>query len=145
MSIGLSLEEYIAQHYVSDESTFREPGPVFYTSEVSFVDGLQEYIESRFRKDSLFYEKANISRQAFYKMKTTKDYSPTKSTAFACLIALELNLEESASLLRKAGMTFSRSSLMDIIVRYYIENGEYDLDRINEVLDGYGQPTLGSR
>ena len=145
--MNTGLEEYISKYYIPiEENSFHEPPPVFQTSDVCFMDALLNYIDTQFEKDSVFYSKANISKQAYYKMRTAgRDYTPTRPLAFACLIALELNLEESTSLLRKAGMTFSRSSLMDIIVRYYIENGEYDLDRINEVLDGYGQPTLGSR
>ena len=141
----MSLQEYIKQYYFPPSNSLREPPPVFVTSEVSFAEEILNYVDSHFEKDSLFYEKANISRQAYYKLRTTKNYMPTKSTAFACAVALKLSMEETESLLKKAGMAFSRSSLMDVIVEYYIENGEYDLDKINEVLDDYGQPLLGGR
>lgn len=45
--------------------------------------------------------------------------------------------------MRKAGFAFSRSSKFDVIICYFIENREFNIFEINEVLFIYGQPILG--
>jgi hypothetical protein len=58
--------------------------------------------------------------------------------AFA--IALELTLDEAKDLLACAGFALSRSSKVDIIVAYLLQNKIYDMFEINEILYEYGQP-----
>lgn len=139
------LEKYISAHYVP---TANEPPAqllaALQSRECGFTDRLLSIIDERGIKDSFFYEKAHISRQVFYSMRTLENYRPTRSTAFACAVALELSIEETCDLLRSAGITFSNSSLMDIIVRFFIENRMYDINEINAVLYDYDQPVLGS-
>ena len=64
------------------------------------------------------------------------------SNAFS--IALKLSLEETDTLLRKAGYAFSESNEADIIVKYYIEHGRYDIFEINEALFEFDQVLLGA-
>ncbi|MBQ7607952.1 MAG: hypothetical protein IJU76_08300 [Desulfovibrionaceae bacterium] len=47
-------------------------------------------------------------------------------------------------MLRWAGYSFSDGILSDIIVRFFIEHGVYDIDKINEALCKYDQKILGS-
>ena len=68
---------------------------------------------------------------------------PSKRTAIALTIALELSLDESNDLLRRAGFTLSHSQKFDLIVEYFIVNGKYDIFEINEVLFEYDQQVLG--
>jgi hypothetical protein len=69
---------------------------------------------------------------------------PGKRTAIAIAVALELSLEETEALLKRAGYALSHAVKFDVIVEYFIINGKYDIFQINEVLFEYDQPLLGN-
>ena len=68
---------------------------------------------------------------------------PSKKTAVALSVALELSLAETRDLLERAGYALSRSVLFDVIVEYFIKHRKYDVFEINNVLFEYDQPLLG--
>lgn len=143
------LNEAIKRYIDANYAPFLEEPPQALLSAISnlgegFSDKLICLIDERFEKDSDFYESANISRQVFSYMKSNRNYKPSRPIIFACIIALRLNAAEAESLLKTAGLAFSNSNLSDVIIRYFIENGLYDMEEINEILYDYGQPLLGS-
>ena len=105
---------------------------------------LFKLIDARGKSDAEVYKKANLDRRHFSKIRTAKGYTPGKPTIIALSIALELSLEETADLLRRAGYALSRSSKFDVIAEYFIVNGRYDIFEINEVLFKFGQQLLGA-
>jgi hypothetical protein len=57
---------------------------------------------------------------------------------------LELTLDETEDMLRKAGFALSHSNKFDIIIEYFISHKNYNIHEINEVLYQFDQSTLGA-
>ncbi len=109
----------------------------------SFAQMLIRKIDERHMTDAQCYKRANVDRRLFNKIKNIPDYKPSKQTALAFAIALELSLDETKDMLMKAGFALSHSSKADIVVEYCIMTGNYDIMEINQILFGLDLQPLG--
>ena len=113
-------------------------------ADAGFTETLLNLIDKTGKKDSEIYKKANISKQHFSKIRNNPNYKPTKPTAIALALALELSLEDTKDLIGRAGYALTNSSKFDLIIRYFIEQGNYNVVEINIALYEFDQALLGS-
>lgn len=109
----------------------------------TFSEQLLRLIDERGLKDPDVYRGANLTRQHFSKIRSNMDHRPTKRTALALAVSLQLTVPETEVLLQSAGFAFSNCSKQDIIVRYCMEHKIYNINRVNALLYQNDQEQLG--
>ncbi|MGN0077124.1 MAG: helix-turn-helix domain-containing protein [Parafannyhessea sp.] len=99
-------------------------------------------IDARGLTDAQVYNRANLTRQYFSKLRSGKIH-PSKRVVLALAVALGLDLGQTRLLLGRAGYSLAHNSKFDVIVEFYIGRGVHDVDAINRALFRHDQQLLG--
>ena len=120
------LEAYIQEHTkIKDKS-------------LSFVRYLYKMMDKyEINNPADLYNKANVSRQLWSSIISEKS-NPSLNVCLKIVFALKLTNAECKLLLKKAGFTLASASKYSLIIRYFIEHNNYDLNELNSVLEEYG-------
>lgn len=149
-------EQYVA-HQTGQEYSRRRREELAARSAVVTLSGalaqtqstFQEYllalIHQRNLKNADVYHGANLSKQHFSKMLSNKNYKPTKNTVCALALALHLDCVGANALLAKAGLVLTDNDKFDLAVRYFLENGMYNIVEDNIALYENGLELLGTQ
>ena len=104
----------------------------------SFSDKLLEIIRTKKLNEVEVYKKADIDRRHFSKIRSNKDYRPTKDTVILLCLSMNLSYEEVNDLLKRAGFALSKSSKQDLIAEYFFIRKIYNVQLYKETLFKFG-------
>lgn len=117
-----NLELYIEEHQKNEEKS------------QSFVEYLYALMDKyKIENPADIYNKVFISRQLWSSIISEKS-APSLNVCVKIALAMHLNNHECKYLLKKAGYTLSSSNRFALIIRYAIENGIYDIYKVNDLL-----------
>lgn len=102
-----------------------------------FQTMLFKLIDDRNLKDSDVYNKVHIDRRLFSKIRSDKNYHPSKETIILLALALELTEAELDKLLESASYSLPKNNKYDLIIRFCFINKIFKLNNINELLYEY--------
>lgn len=138
------LESYRLRQSLAAESLVLPLEDRLHQLEETFSQTLLRLIDEKGLSDTTAYKRANIDRKLFSKIRSDIHYKPKKSTALAFAIALGMDPEEADDFLMTAGYRLSPSSKSDVLIRFFLEQGNPDIHAINEALFYYHLPLLGA-
>ena len=102
---------------------------------------LFRYIDRTNLKDSDIYNRVNMDRRLFSKIRN-ENYHPSKETVILLGLALELNEDEIDDFLSSASYSLPKNNEYDLIIRFCFIKKIYDVMKVNSMLDEYGFKTL---
>lgn len=102
-----------------------------------FQTVLFRMIEERNLNDSDVYNKVHLDRRLFSKIRSDKNYHPSKETVILLGLSLELKVKELEELLDSAAYSLPKNNHYDLIIRFCFVNRIYDIISVNELLDEY--------
>lgn len=110
----------------------------------SFSNLLFTQIDKAGVRDSEIYKKAGIDRRLFSKIRSNPNYHPSKNTAIALCLALNLKPKEADKLIGAAGYTLSDSETFDLVIKFCFQREVYDVNKVNLALDYFSlKPIAG--
>ena len=100
----------------------------------TFQTKLFNYIDERKLTDPEVYNNVGIDRRLFSKIRSNKDYHPSKETVILLGVSLKLTEDEIEDLLESASYSLPKNNTFDLIIRFCFKEKIYNLRKINEFL-----------
>ena len=113
-----------------------------FTDIETFTDFMLRIIREKDLIEADIYNGVFMDRKLFSKIRNDRNYQPSKRTAMLLSVALHLTVEETQTFLGKAGYSLTHTSKMDIVVEFFLLQGNYNVLDINEALYDRGLPLL---
>ena len=108
-----------------------------------FYDSVIAHMERQgFSTDADFYNSIGMPRQLFAKIRDASN-NLSKKTVLWIVVGLKLDYSQASDLVRKAGYTFRKGDMRDVVLSYILRNTKYDLFSVNEILEHFGLEILG--
>ena len=115
---------------------------LFAARELTFSERVLEIIRQKDLSEIAVYKRAHLDRKLFSKLRSNAYYKPSRNTAVALTLALELNINEAEDLLGRAGFALSKAVPEDIVVSYFLEHQIYSVLALNEILYAFALSPL---
>jgi hypothetical protein len=106
--------------------------------EKTFLEELNFYIRTKGLTAPVVYQRANMDKRHYSKL-ISGILNPTRDVAIALAIALRLNDAQAQAFIGKAGYTLSTNCERDVLVRFCLQQGLYNINEINLLLDSFHQ------
>lgn len=91
------------------------------------------------------YTGADVTKQTWGKLRSTAETRrPSRGTALALVVGFRLGSAEAVEFLAEAGYAFSNSR-RDLIVRFFVEQGVFNIHEVNAALIEFGEKPLNER
>lgn len=111
----------------------------------TFTEAMLRTIREKGLVEADVYNSVFMDRKLFNKIRNDPNYQPSKRTALLLSIALHLTVEETQTFLGKAGFSLTHTSKVDIVIEFFMLQGNYNIHDINEALYDRDLPLLNPR
>lgn len=129
----------------SEERSFNNIKLVDVKEAPTFSKMVKDYMKKKGMTSKDIYKNSLINRKLFSSLNVNDNYVPSRESAIMYCFALKLSYEESVELLKSAGYAFFEYSNFDIVVKYFLDNKIYNIDKLNDALYFYTNKCLGYR
>ena len=135
-----ALVSELMRSYLQEKTPMKSLNSI---SNLTFTQKLRQYIRNKDLIEADVYKAALMDRRLFSKIICNNQYKPSKDTALALILALQLDLTEAKDMLERAGYTLSHSIKRDIIIEYFIKERIYNINNINAFLYYMDEKIIG--
>jgi len=99
---------------------------------------LNKLREERGLKPQDLYKKAFIDRKLYSQIMGKRHYQPSKNTAIAFGLALELSYDNFKVFLQSAGFSLNHNSEFDLVIKYCVKNEIFNVLAVNDLIEERG-------
>lgn len=143
------LETYVERHLIDNflktsgslytfaATNTQEPTPL--TKQIipnDFIEQLQDYIQMKKQEEKEVFHRADLNYKQYVKGLKRNNYFINKLSALALCFALELDQEETVTLLQSAGYSIDDDRyVLNLAIRFCLDKNIYALPKVNYLLD----------